>query len=162
MSEICCIYKGNVYNADIEEDDIEMTSEVYVNGFEPYIDVLGNKHLDFFMKVVNVKEIDLLFSQEVLFKFKGIYFEPFAGKITESVLETNSIYLFTASETIAQDYGFTKKEQFVFAKEVSLDHIDEIKIIRKPILMFKNRDILEEIIEKSNIKERLTELKNNI
>ena len=156
MSEIYCKYNGDVYHAEIEDNKIELTSDVFVDGFVPYIDVLGKKHFDMFMKVVGKNEIDILFEQKILVKFKDIYFEPFAGKIIDNVLEEKRILLFTASEDIAQQFGFTKKEQFVFAKNIEIDEIDEIKVVKKPIAMFKNKPIIEEIINKSDIRKWLT------
>jgi len=156
MSEIYCNYNGDVYHAKIEDNKIELTSDVYVDGFAPYVDVLGNKYLNMFRKEVNKKEIDFLFEQKIFAKFKGIYFEPFAGKVIATVLNENRILLFTSSEDIAQQFGFTKKEQFVFAKNVQLDEIDEIKVVKKPIAIFKNIPIIEEIINKNDIQKWLT------
>jgi hypothetical protein len=151
MSEIYCIYKGNQYCADIDIDSskVEMTSDLDVKGFEPYIDVLGNKHSDIFMKIVKVNEIDLLFSQDYLVKYRNDYFEPFS--LTSKALDCKSVLLYTSSEEIAEKMDFSKREQFVFEKSITLDEIEEIRIIKKPILMFKGKETTEEVIKKDSI-----------
>lgn len=67
------------------------------------------------------------------------------------VLENKSILLFTASEEIAKKMHFNKREQFVFEKSIKLDEIEELKIIRKPILVFKEKEITEEVINKDDV-----------
>lgn len=156
MGEIYCKYKGDLYRADIDGKKIEITSEVYVDGFGPYVDILGNKHFDIYMKEVEIKEVDLLFEQKVLVQYKGIYFEPFAGKITASDLTEDGILLFTASEDEAQQFGFAKKEQFVFVKKIRINEVDQIKVVKKPIATFKNEQAIEEIIKKTDIRNWLT------
>ena len=131
---------------------IEMTSNIQVDGFEPYIDIVGNMHSDFFVKTVSSEDIDLLFSEEYFIKYLDEYFEPFAGCITGLELEDNSMLLFTPSEQLAKKFDFAKDEQFVFKKVVSLDDVEEIRIVKKPILMFSDEKTTEEIIKKSDIK----------
>lgn len=152
MSTTFCVYRGKIYHADEEENMIEMTSNIQVDGFEPYIDIVGNMHSDFFVKTVSSEDIDLLFSEEYFIKYCGEYFEPFAGCITGLELEDNSVLLFTPSEQLAKKFDFTKDEQFVFKKVVSLDDVEEIKIVKKPILMFSNEKTTEEIIKKADIR----------
>lgn len=161
MSTTFCVYRGNVYQADEEENMIEMTSNIKADGFEPYIDIVGNTHFDFFVKTVSPEKIELLFSEEYFIKYCGEYFEPFAGCITGLELEDNSILLFTPSEQLAKKFNFTKDEQFVFKKVVSLDDVDEIKIVKKPILMFSDKKATEDIIKKADIKNWLATRKRS-
>ena len=162
MSDQYCIFRGQIYPVHLGMDQkIKLISDGPCEGFEPYIDVLGKAHFDCYMKIVNSNEVELLFSEEYFIKYCGEYFEPFAGCITGLELEDNSMLLFTPSEQLAKKFNFTKDEQFVFKKVVSLDDVDEIKIVKKPILMFSDKKATEDIIKKADIKNWLATRKRS-
>jgi len=56
----------------------------------------------------------LVYKEEVLIKYKGKYFQLFAGKITPSAVLENSYMIWTDSEQLAKEYVFEMKEQFVY------------------------------------------------
>lgn len=151
MSTMYCQYKGKTYLADLDGEMVEITSDVNENEFAPYVDILGNIHEDIFVKSLNVHDVELLFNQDVFIKYQGKYFETFAGKITKNVLQERKVMIFTASEYIAMEMKFNKKEQFVFTKDIQLEDIEEIKIVNNPISIFKGREKKEIKIEKKDI-----------
>ena len=59
---------------------------------------------------------------------------------------------------MAKKYGFTKKEQFIFDKDVSLDKIDALIEIKKPILKFSHLKDQKIKIEQKNIRDYLSNI----
>ena len=55
--------------------------------------------------------------------------------------------IWTNSEQLAQEYIFEKKEQFVFIKYITRKEIGAVKIVKTPVLDFKDIEQSEEIIE---------------
>ena len=155
MSVMYCQYKEKIYLADLDENLVEITSDVKENGFIPYTDILGNVHTDIFVKNLDVHDVELLFEQNIFIKYCGKYFETFAGKITKDVLQEEKIMIFTSSECIAKEMNFNKKEQFVFIKDIKLEDIEEIKIVNRPISIFADRERKETRIEKKDIRKWL-------
>ena len=56
MSILYCIYKNNKYKAKIHNGMIKLTTKKKTDGFDNYVDVLGNKHDDLFVKKSNLKK----------------------------------------------------------------------------------------------------------
>jgi hypothetical protein len=153
------IFRNKVYKLDVySNQQLELNSNNQndkINGFTEYIDVLGNKHNDILVKSVNIDELELAYDIQINAVFKGEEFETYAmGRFS---LEQNEISLFMHGEDV-EKYGFHKMEQFVFKKEVSLDDIEALVEIKKPILKFKG--IVEErnIIPKNEIAEYIKNL----
>ncbi|WP_376847645.1 hypothetical protein [Camelliibacillus cellulosilyticus] len=57
-----------------------------------------------------------------------------------------------------EDYGFEKREQFVFDKEVSLDDLDALVEIKTPILKFRGMPEERKVIPKSMIMEYIRKI----
>lgn len=104
---------------------------------------------------MDVYDVESLFEQSIFIKYCGKYFETFAGRITEDVLQEERVMIFTSSECIAEEMNFDKKEQFVFTKDIKLEDIEEIKIVNAPISIFVERGIKEIRIEKKDIRKWL-------
>ena len=91
-------------------------------------------------------------------KYKGVYFQLFADEIFKEDVLNRSYMIWTASEQLAYDYGFKKKEQFVFVKYIMREEIETVKILKKPVLEFKDRKQSEEILEGGSLDKWLSEL----
>ena len=55
----------------------------------------------------------------------------------------DSYMIWTNSEQLAQEYIFEKKEQFVFIKYITRKEIGAVKIVKTPVLDFKDIEIIE-------------------
>ncbi len=146
-----CNYKNKKYKAKIQDKKLLIISKIKEEGFNNYIDVLGREHNDLFMKEVDFSEAEIVYEENIEIKFKGIYFQVFPSVIRRTDIEDNRFTLFTSSEELAKEYGFEKKEQFVFEKDISKEQIEMIKIIQNPIKEFERSEIKEIVIEKSDI-----------
>ncbi len=153
-----CQYNDLRYKIKKRDRDYIIIYRLRKEGFINYIDILGNEHFDLYMKRVKANEVDIIYKEDVFIKFKDVYFQLFANKILKEDVLDNSYMIWTASDQIAQKYNFEKKEQFVFTKYITRNEIEAIKIIKKPILEFKDRVTLEEIFEGDKLDEWLTKL----
>lgn len=151
MKERYCVYKEKIFkNVEIREEKIELVSPIYQEGFSNYVDVIGRVHSDLYIKIVELAEVDSIYDEIVSICYKGIYFDLFVP-ITHISVEDNKYVLFTPSEEIAKKFDFEKKEQFVFAKEIGKEQIDNVRITQKPIKEFEKQGIKEIIISKNEI-----------
>ena len=158
MSDMYCEYNGLKYKIKKKNDKYIITSRVRKEGFVNYIDVLGNEHSELYMKIVKATEVDIIYNEDVFIKYKDRYFQLFAGKISRNAVLDDSYMIWTSSEQLAQEDIFEKKEQFVFVKYITRKEIEAVKIVKKPILDFKNIEQSEEILEGESLDNWLTEL----
>ena len=141
------IYQSSVIDNPKEKED-------FIN----YIDVLGNEHSELFMKIVNANEVDIIYNEDILIKYKDKYFHLFADKVSRNAVLADSYMIWTNSEQLAQEYIFEKKEQFVFIKYITRKEIGAVKIVKTPVLDFKDIEQSEEIIEGDALDSWLSEL----
>ena len=142
-----CVYNGKKYKIKKKNDKYIITSRVRKEDFINYIDVLGNEHSELFMKIVNANEVDIIYNEDILIKYKDKYFHLFADKVSRNAVLADSYMIWTNSEQLAQEYIFEKKEQFVFIKYITRKEIGAVKIVKTPVLDFKDIEQSEEIIE---------------
>lgn len=158
MSDMYCVYNGKKYKIKKKNDKYIITSRVRKEDFINYIDVLGNEHSELFMKIVNANEVDIIYNEDILIKYKDKYFHLFADKVSRNAVLADSYMIWTNSEQLAQEYIFEKKEQFVFIKYITRKEIGAVKIVKTPVLDFKDIEQSEEIIEGDALDSRLSEL----
>ena len=147
MSDMYCVYNGKKYKIKKKNDKYIITSRVRKEDFINYIDVLGNEHSELFMKIVNANEVDIIYNEDILIKYKDKYFHLFADKVSRNAVLADSYMIWTNSEQLAQEYIFEKKEQFVFIKYITRKEIGAVKIVKTPVLDFKDIEQSEEIID---------------
>ena len=151
MNNMYCNFKSKKYKAKIRNKKLIIISGIKQEGFNNYIDVLGRECNDLFMKEVSFSEVEVVYNENIEIKFEGIYFPLLSSPVRLADIEDNRFSIFTSSEEVAKEYGFEKKEQFVFIKDISKEQIEMIKIIQNPIKEFENYGIKEIVIEKNNI-----------
>lgn len=158
MSDMYCEYNGLKYKIKKRNCEYIITSRVRKEGFTNYIDVLGNEHSELYMKIVNANEVDVIYKEDVFIKYKDKYFHLFADKISRNAVLDDSYMIWTNSEQLAQEYIFEKKEQFVFIKYITRKDIGAVKIVKTPVLDFKDIEQSEEILEGDALDNWLSEL----
>ena len=55
------IFKGNLFRASRYQGKIRIGSNKKLEGFEEYVDVLGNLHKDHFVRLLDESELDYLY-----------------------------------------------------------------------------------------------------
>lgn len=158
MSEMYCEYSGLKYKIKKRNGEYIITSRVKKEGFTNYVDVLGNKHSELYMKIVGTNEVDVIYNEDVFIKYKDKFFHLFADKISRNAVLDNSYMIWTNSEQLAQEYIFEKKEQFMFIKYITRKEIEAIKIVKNPVSDFKDIKQSEEILEGDALDDWLSEL----
>ena len=159
MSDRYCVYNGKKYKIKKKNDKYIITSRVRKEDFINYIDVLGNEHSELFMKIVNANEVDIIYNEDILIKYKDKYFHLFADKVSRNAVLADSYMIWTNSEQLAQEYIFEKKEQFVFIKYITRKEIGASKNSRKlQYWILKYIEQSEEIIEGDALDSWLSEL----
>ena len=153
-----CEYRGLKYKIKKKNDKYIIISRVKKEGFTNYIDVLANEHSELYMKGVKANEVDVIYDEDVFMKYKDKYFRLFADKISRKVVLTDLYMIWTDSEQVAQEYAFEKKEQFVFIKYITRKEIEAVKIVKKPMLDFRNNEQSEEILEGKSLERWFSEL----
>ena len=152
-------YNNNVYKLDMDGNILELMSEDPAdleNGFSFYVDVLGKKHNDFFIKRVKMEDLDLAYNIKVNVNYKGEEFETLSlGPFNN---QEGTISLFTNDYVLAKKFDFYKQEQFVFVKEVPLQDIESLIEIHIPILEFRELPTSRKIIKRTEIKNYLKKL----
>lgn len=158
MSDMYCEYSGLKYKIKKRNCEYIITSKVRKEGFTNYIDVLGNEHSELYMKIVKANEVDVIYSEDVFIKYKDKYFQLFADKISRNAVLDDSYMIWTNSEQLAEEYIFEKKEQFVFIKYITRKEIEAVKIVKTPVLDFKDIKQSEEILKGDVLDSWLSEL----
>lgn len=158
MSDMHCKYNGSIYKIKKRNGGFIITSHIEEDGFTNYVDVLGKEHDDFYMKSVNINDVDIIYKEDIYIKYQETYFQLFADKIFKNAVLDNSYMIWTNSEKLAQEYIFEKKEQFVFIKYITREEIEAVKIVKKPILDFKDMELIEEVLEGDVLDNWLSEL----
>lgn len=158
MSDMYCEYSGLKYKIKKKNGEYIIISRVRKEGFSNYIDVLGNEHSDLYMRIVKANEVDIIYNEDVFIKYKDTYFQLFADKISGNAVLNDSYIIWTGSEQLAQEYVFEKKEQFVYIKYITREEINAVKIVKKPVLDFKDIEQSQEILEGDALDKWLSEL----
>ena len=85
MSDMYCVYNGKKYKIKKKNDKYIITSRVRKEDFINYIDVLGNEHSELFMKIVNANEVDIIYNEDILIKYKIAEILVFPIKMTNKL-----------------------------------------------------------------------------
>ena len=150
------IYKNKVYLANFREAKVILKTRIAEGGFKELVDLAGNVHKDIFIKEVDINDVDIVYDVDYRVLYRGNEYKCL--KVSRKTVALNYITIFTSDSDIANQCGFIKKEQFVFDKDVSLDQIDALIEIKKPILKFNNLKEEKIKIEKNDIRYYLSNI----
>lgn len=153
---IYAIYKNKVYLANVRESKIRLKTRIAELGFNELVDLAGNVHKDIFIKEVDMNNVDMIYEVDYRVLYKRNEYKCL--KVAKETLDINYITIYTSDSDIAAQYEFIKKEQFIFDKDVSLDEIDALVEIKKPILKFNYLKEKRTIIEQKDIKDYLSKI----
>ena len=150
------IHNKNIYKLNISEDSLEIFTKSINKVDSSFKEVKIQQ--GFFLSNIYTKEIkitDIELAYELKYKviFKGIEYDCL--KVDSETLDINYITIYTSDSDIAEKYGFIKKEQFIYDKNVLLDEIDALVEIKKPILNFSNLKEQKIIIDQKNLRNYL-------
>lgn len=146
-------YKDKIYLANIRQSKVRLKTRIKEQGFNELVDLAGNIHKDIFIKEVDINDVDRIYEIYYRVLYKGSEYKCL--KVSKETLDINYITIYTSDSTIAEKYGFIKKEQFIYDKDVLLDEIDALVEIKKPILNFSYLKEQKKIIEQKDVRDYL-------
>ena len=146
-------YKNKIYLANIRQSKVRLKTRVKEQGFNELVDLAGNIHKDIFIKEVDINDVDIIYEIEYSVLYKGSEYKCL--KVSKETLDINYMTIYTSNSDIAEKYGFIKKEQFIYDKNVLLDEIDALVEIKKPILNFSYLKEQKIIIDQKDVRDYL-------
>ena len=156
------IYKQKKYDADIELDNtVTIYSYVKEEGFENDITPWGEVEDDYFSKKVNMNELDYLYRTEYEIKYKGHFFDVMSTMKRINIDEDwFAIRAGIEKYELIEKLGFKVYDKATWWKEIGRKDIEALKIIDKPLGIFKDRGSKVKIIEGADIDDFLASVKD--
>ena len=156
------IYKQKKYDADIELDNtVTIYSYVKEEGFENDITPWGEVEDDYFSKRVDQKELDFLYEIEYEIKYKGHFFDVMTTMIRRVIDEDRfAIRAGIEKYELIEKLGFKVYDKATWWKEIGRKDIEALKIIKKPLGIFKDQGSKIKILEGKAIDEFLASVKD--
>ena len=130
------IYKGKKYRVVKDSTSFWLVSREKEEGFEEYIDIVGERNPDIFVKNVDIHDLDYLYKMSYEIQYKGHFY----------ILSDD-----VSNPKFFKNLGFTQSDKFYFDKKISRSDIEAIKIIEKPLGIFKDQGVKVKIIEGADI-----------
>jgi len=143
------IYNNKVYIANVRDMKVRLNTRPPEKGFKELVDLAGNINNDIFINEVDMDEVAFIYELEYKVIYKGKVFE--VSSSIKYILEYNRVMLYTKESSIAEQYDFKKKEQFVYEKDVYLNDIETLIEIKKPILKFDYMQEEKTMIDQKDI-----------
>ena len=158
------IYKQKKYDAELRlGKDVTLYSYVKEEGFENYVDPWGRESDDFFSKKMDIHELDYLYKMSYEIRYKGHFYIFENGAFTKRAIAEEAFYILSndvSNAEFLEALGFTRSDKFYFDKKISRSDIEAIKIIEKPLGIFKDRGLKVKIIEGKDIDDFLASVKD--
>ena len=158
------IYKQKKYDAEFRlGKDVTLYSYVKEEGFENYVDPWGRESDTFFSKKVDIHELDYLYKMVYEIQYKGHFYIFKNGDFTKRAIAEEAFYILSddvSNPKFFEDLGFTRSDKFYFDKKISRSDIEAIKIIEKPLGIFKDQGLKAKILEGKDIDDFLASVKD--
>ena len=156
------IYKQKKYDADIELDNtVTIYSYIKEEGFENDITPWGEVEDDYFSKKVNMNELDYLYRIVYEIQYKGHFFDVMS--VMKRKLIDKDLFVLNAGiekYPLIEKLGFEVYDKGQWWKKIGRKDIEALKIIEKPLGIFKDRGSKVKIIEGKDIDDFLASVKD--
>ena len=156
------IYKQKKYDADVELDNtVTIYSYVKEEGFENDITPWGEVEDDYFSKKVNMNELDYLYRIVYEIQYKGHFFDVMSTMIRRVIDEDRfAIRAGIEKYELIEKLGFEVYDKGQWWKKIGRKDIEALKIIDKPLGIFKDQGLKIKILEGKAIDEFLAFVKD--
>lgn len=149
------IFKGNLFRASRYQGKIRIGSNKKLEGFEEYVDVLGNLHKDHFVRLLDESELDYLYELSYELKYQGRWFHLFTAlnsrTIFEDYYEIILSFLDAEEKKLAEELDFERTDKFYYTKRIYRKDIEALKVIEIPQGIFSLQGKKERILEGQEI-----------
>ena len=147
------IYKQKKYDADIELDNtVTIYSYIKEEGFENDITPWGEVEDDYFSKKVNMNELDYLYRIVYEIQYKGHFFDVMTTMIRRVIDEDRfAIRAGIEKYDLIEKLGFKVYDKGQWWEKIGRKDIEALKIIDKPLGIFKDQGLKVKILEGKDI-----------
>ena len=156
------IYKQKKYRANkLFKGHVTLYSYSQDEGFENYVSPRGEVSYDFFSKVVDIHELDYLYEIEYEIQYKGHFFDVMSF-VNRKLIDKDLFVLNAGIEKypLIEKLGFEVYDKGQWWKKIGRKDIEALKIIEKPLGIFKDRGVKMKIIEGADIDDFLASVKD--
>ena len=156
------IYKQKKYDAELRlGKDVTLYSYVKEEGFENYVAPWGRESDDFFSKKMDIHELDYLYRTVYEIQYKGHFFDVMSTMKRINIDEDwFAIRAGIEKYELIEKLGFKVYDKATWWKEIGRKDIEALKIIDKPLGIFKDRGSKVKIIEGADIDDFLASVKD--
>ena len=156
------IYKQKKYDADIELDNtVTIYSYVKEEGFVNDITPWGEVEDDYFSKRVNMNELDYLYRIVYEIQYKGYFFDVMSAMKRINIDEDwFAIRAGIEKYELIEKLGFEVYDKGEWRKEIGRKDIEALKIIEKPLEIFKEQGLKAKILAGKDIDDFLASVKD--
>ena len=155
------IYKGKKYRVAKISTFYRVISGEKEEGFEEYIDILGEKRPDIFVKDVDIHELDYLYEVKYEFLYRGHYFKALSTMIRK-LIDKDYFEISAGIEKydLIEKLGFKRLDESTWWKDIRRKDIEALKIVEEPLGIFKDRGSKVKILEGKAIDDFLASVKD--
>ena len=155
------IYKGKKYRVAKISTFYRVISREKEEGFEEYIDIVGEKRPDIFIKDVDIHELDYLYEVKYEFLYRGHYFKALSTMIRKLIdKDYFEIAVGIEKYDLIEKLGFKRLDESTWWKDIRRKDIEAIKIIEEPEGIFKEQGWKIKILEGKAIDDFLASVKD--
>lgn len=156
------IYKQKKYRANkLFKGHVTLYSYSQDEGFENYVSPRGEVSYDFFSKVVDIHELDYLYEIDYEIQYKGHFFDVMSTMKRINIDEDwFAIRAGIEKYELIEKLGFKVYDKGEWWKEIGRKDIEAIKIIEKPLGIFKDRGLKVKVLEGKAIDDFLAFVKD--
>ena len=155
------IYKGKKYRVVKDSTSFWLVSREKEEGFEEYIDIVGERNPDIFVKDVDIHELDYLYKMSYEIQYKGHFFDVMSTMKRINIDEDwFAIRAGIEKYELIEKLGFKVYDKATWWKEIGRKDIEALKIIDKPLGIFKDQGSKVKILEGEAIDEFLASVED--
>ena len=155
------IYKGKKYRVAKISTFYRVISREKEEGFEEYIDIVGEKRPDIFIKDVDIHELDYLYEVKYEFLYRGHYFKALSTMIRKLIdKDYFEIAVGIEKYDLIEKLGFKRLDESTWWKDIRRKDIEAIKIIEEPEGIFKEQGLKIKILEGKAIDDFIASVKD--
>ena len=154
------IYKQKKSDAELRlGKDVTLYSYVKEEGFENHVDPWGRESDTFFSKKMDIHELDYLYEIEYEIQYKGNFFDVMS--VMERKLIDKDLFVLNAGiekYPLIEKLGFEVYDKGQWWKKIGRKDIEALKIIEKPLGIFKDQGLKVKILKGKDIDEFLASI----
>ena len=156
------IYKQKKYDAELRlGKDVTLYSYVKEEGFENYVDPWGRESDTFFSQKMDIHELDYLYRIVYEIQYKGHFFDVMS--VMKRKLIDKDLFVLNAGiekYPLTEKLGFEVYDKGQWWKKIGRKDIEALKIIEKPLEIFKEQGLKAKILAGKDIDDFLASVKD--